>query len=319
MLMISFYEIISIKKVIMAKFQDYLKNIFWIILILQFAPSIFQSISKQWSDHIEPKNKVGLVVFSCVIQSSTQWNKQLTKLFKDPEVKAIMLKMDSGGGAAGATQAIFQEILQLKTQYPKPVVSYVENICASGAYQIASASDYIVATSSSIVGSIGAKFPTQFKLKEFVQNYKVQPYSVASGDFKNCLDPFSDFTVEQKNMLQGLVNDCYEQFVQDVARQRHLNVVDKNVWADGKVFTGNEALRLKLVDEVGNQTTALNFIKKEILHADREIEFVKIPGPSRFEKWMHPESDEDDDAQCSLATSLWQGLFNILSKQGISL
>ena len=114
-----------------------------------------------------------------------------------------------------------------------------------------------------------------------------------------------------------MVNDCYDQFAQDVAKQRHLSLSDKSNWAEGKVFSGNEALRLKLIDEVGNQTTAINFIKKQILHADREIEFVRIPGPSRFQRWMHPEADEDDDMECSLATSLWQGFFNVVQKSEI--
>lgn len=301
----------------MAKFQEYLKNIFWVLLILQFAPSIFKSLSKQWSDHVEPKNKVGLIVMNCVINGSSNVNKQLTKLFKDPEIKAILIKIDSGGGAAGSSQAIFQEILQLKAQYPKPIVAYAENICASGAYQVATATDHIVATGSALVGSIGAKFSTIFKLKELAQNYKIQPHAIASGDCKNCLDPFVDFTDEQKKMLQAMVNDCYEQFMQDVAKQRHLNMTDKVHWAEGKVFTGNEALRLKLIDEVGNQTTAMNFIKKQILHADRDIEFVRIPGPSRFERWMHPEADEDDDLECRLATSVWQGFLNVVQHQSM--
>ncbi len=301
----------------MAKFQEYLKNIFWIILILQFAPSIFKSLSKQWSDHVEPKNKIGLVLINCVINGSSNINKQLTKLFKDPEIKAILIKIDSGGGAAGSSQAIFQEILDLKIQYPKPIVAYAENICASGAYQIATATDYIVATGSALVGNIGSRFPTIFKLKELAQNYKIQPYTIASSEYKGCLDPFADFSDDQKKMLQVMVNDCADQFAVDVAKQRHVSMGNKNLWAEGKIFTGNEALRLKLIDEVGNQTAAINFIKKQILHADREIEFVRIPGPSRFERWMHPEADEDDDMECRLATSLWQGLFNVMQNQSV--
>lgn len=301
----------------MAKFQEYLKNIFWVLLILQFAPSIFQSLSKQWSDHVEPKNKVGLVVINTMISGSTVLNKQFTKLFKDPEIKAILIKIDSGGGAAGSSDAIFKEILNLKQQYQKPVVAYAENVCASGAYQIACASDYIVATGSALMGSIGSRFPTIFKLKELVQNYKIQPYTIASSDYKGSLDPFTDFTDEQKKMLQAMVDDSNNQFVQAVAQQRHLNIADKSNWAEGKVFTGNEALRLKLIDEVGNQTTALNFIKKQILHADREIELVRIPGPSRFQQWLHPQEGEDDDLECRLATSFWQGFLNVVQNQSI--
>src|SRR3990167_9141939 len=147
----------------MAKFQDYIKNIFWVLLVLQFAPPVFKSIRKQWLDYVEPKNKIGLVVMNSVINSSSSWNKQLTKFFKDPEIKAILIKMDSPGGAAGSSQAIFQEILTLKQQYPKPIVTYFENMCASGGYYIACTTDHIVATSSALVGSIGSKIATQFK------------------------------------------------------------------------------------------------------------------------------------------------------------
>lgn len=301
----------------MAKFQDYLKNIFWVLLILQFAPPVFKSIQKEWTDYAEPKNKIGLVLLNSCIMSSSRWNKELKKFFKDPEIKAILIKIESGGGAAGSTQAIFQEILQLKKEFPKPIVAYAENICASGAYQIAAATDHIVATSSALVGSIGAKLATQFKVKELLQNYKVQSHAIAAGDYKNCLDPFVDFTDDQKKMLQELVNDCYDQFSQDIMKYRHLSMSDKNIWADGKIFTGNEALKLKLIDEIGNQTTAINFIKTQILHADREIELVKIPAPSKWQQWLHPDADQDDDVQCSLATSIWQSFFHFIGKKGL--
>lgn len=301
----------------MAKFQDYLKNIFWVLLILQFVPTVFKTVHKEWTDYSEPKNKVGLILLSNCITTSSAYNKQLTKFFKDPEIKAILIKIESGGGAAGSSQAIFQEIIQLKAKYPKPIVSYAENICASGAYQIAAATDHIVATSGALVGSVGAKLATQFKVKELLQSYKVQSHAISAGDYKNCLDPFVDFTDDQKKMLQDLVNDCYLQFLQDIAKYRHLNMADKNVWAEGKVFTGNEALKLKLIDEIGNQTTAIDFIKKQILHEDREVELIKVASPSKWQQWMHPDADTDD-AQCSMSTSIWQSLFNFLENRGLN-
>jgi protease IV len=302
----------------MAKFQDYLKNIFWVLLILQFAPPVFKTIQQEWSDYAEPKNKIGLIFLNGCIMSSSRWNKQFKKFFKDPEIKAILIKIESGGGAAGSCSAIFAEILQLKKEYPKPIVAYAENICASGGYQIACAADHIVATGSAVIGSVGAKFVTQFKVKEFLQNYKIKPEAISSGAYKNCTDPFADFTDDQKKMLQEMSDDCYEHFAQDIAQCRHLNMANKNIWAEGKIFTGNEALKLKLIDELGNQTTAIDFVKKQILHADREIELVKIPAPSKWQQWLHPDSEEDDDdMQCSFATSFWQSLFNFVDRQGI--
>jgi protease IV len=303
----------------MAKFQDYLKNIFWLLLILRFAAPVARSMQKQWLDHVEPKNKVGFVFLNSVIMSSSVWNKQLTKFFKDPEIKAILIKIDSPGGAAGAGEAIAQEILQLKKDHPKPIVTYAENICASAAYQIAATTDYIVTTGSALVGSIGSKLSTQFKVKEFLNNYKIEAHAYASSGYKSATDPFVDSTPEQNQMLQDLVMDGYEHFVSDIAKYRHLNLAQKNIWADGKIFTGNQALALKLVDEIGNQTTALEFIKKQILHADREIELVKIARPSVFARWMYPESDEndEDEMQESLATSFWSGLLQAVQKHQV--
>ncbi|MFA5998741.1 MAG: signal peptide peptidase SppA [Candidatus Babeliales bacterium] len=311
----------------MAKFTDYLKNIFWVLLILQFASPVFKTVKKQLSEYSEPKNKVGFLNFQSVIKSSNRWNKQLKKFFKDPEVKAILIKMDCPGGAAGSSQAICQEILYLKKQYPKPIITYTENVCASGAYYIAATTDYIIATNSSLVGSIGAKLSTQIKVKELLKDWKIQTYDIASGNYKNAGDPLSDMTEEQKTMLKDIVNESYEQFASDIAKYRHLPIAQKDIWANGKIFTGNEALKLKLVDEIGNQTTALEYIKKQILHSDREIELIKVKTPSTWKKLLHPndtDSDDDDDDEVensmsdSLANSFWNSFFVFAHKQGVT-
>ncbi|HSW77125.1 MAG TPA: signal peptide peptidase SppA [Candidatus Saccharimonadales bacterium] len=311
----------------MAKFTDYLKNIFWILLILQFASPVFKTLKKTWSSISEPKNKVGLVNMQSVILSSHRWNKQLKKFFKDSDIKAILIKLDSPGGAAGSSQAICHEILQLKKQYPKPIIAYTENVCASGAYYIAAATDHIIATPSSLVGSIGAKINTQFKVKELLKDWKIQTHDISAGDYKNSLDPFTDLTEEQKTMLKNLVGDCYDQFANDIAAYRHLPIDQKDTWANGKVFTGNDALKLKLVDELGNQTVALEYLKKQILHSDREIELVKVKAPSTLHRLFHSndcdaDDDDDDEVKTSIsdtfANSFWHSFFVFTQKQGIN-
>lgn len=288
-------SMITNKKVTMSKFTEYIKTAFWIILLIQVAPPILRNVSKTIFDNVEPKNKVGLIIINTPIMSSATWTKQLKKFFKDPEIKAILLKIDSPGGAAGSSEAISQEILQLKKQYPKPIITYCENICASGGYYVASATDHIVATSSSLIGSIGAKIKTQFKVQKLLSKYEVDTHSIASGAYKNALDPFVPMTEDQEKMLQDVVDDSYQQFANDICKYRHLNISQKAIWGEGKIFTGNEALKLKLIDEIGNQSTALAYLKKHILHEDREIELVKVATPSRFEKLMYPDQDEEDD------------------------
>lgn len=279
----------------MIKFSDMLKNAFLILLLIQIAPPIINKLSQKIFDTVEPKNKVGLILINSAITCSTTLNRQLKKFFKDPEIKAILIKLDSPGGAAGSSEAICKEIIDLKKEFPKPVVAYSENICASGAYMIASTTDYIVAPNSAIIGNIGAKLCTQFKLKDLLEKYDIKTHSISSGSYKNALDPFTDLTEEQKQMLQNVTDNSYKQFVADVSKLRHLNSNDQNIWANGKIFTGHEALKLRLIDEVGNQSTALHYIKKHILHEDREIELIKAYAPSRLEKLLHPDADEDND------------------------
>jgi protease-4 len=281
----------------MPKFSEIVKNAFWILLLLQIAPPIISKISKRIFETVEPKNKVGLIVINSCIVSSSIWTKQLKKFFKDPEIKAILIKFDSPGGAAGSSEAISKEIIDLKKEYPKPIVSYAENICASGAYMIAATTDYIVAPHSALIGSIGSKLSTQFKFKELFDKYDVKTHSISSGSHKNATDPFVPMTEEQQKMLQAVTDDSYQQFAADISKYRHLNINEKNIWADGKIFTGTEALKLNLIDEIGNQSTALNYIKKHILHEDREIDLIKIASPSALEKFLYPDRDEDDDEE----------------------
>ncbi len=302
----------------MPKFSEILKNAFWILVLIQFAPPIIHKLSLKIFDTVEPKNKVGLILVNTTIDSSTTWNKQLKKFFKDPEIKAILIKFDSPGGAAGSSEAISKEILDLKKEYPKPIVAYAENICASGAYMIAATTDYIVAPSSALVGSIGCKISTQFKVKELLEKYDVKTHSISSGAYKNSLDPFVDMTQEQQKMLQDLTNDSYKQFITDVSKLRHLNINDQNIWAEGKIFTGNAALKLRLIDEIGNQSTALMYIKKHILHEDREIDLIKAPAPSRLEKLFKSDADEDDEIEQKMQTYITKLTENFLNKYHIA-
>lgn len=302
------------KRLQMTKLTEYLKNIFFILLFIQFAPPLIKNVKKQFLDNLEPKNYVGLIPINQPIFSSSPYSKQLNRFFKDPEIKAILLKIDSSGGAAGSCQALAEEVLQLKKQYPKPIVTYSENICASGAYYIAAMTDHIVTTGSAIVGSIGSKLSTQFKLKELLLDYKVKTENISTGAFKDVLDPFTDITEEQRAMLQQLSDDTYTQFTTDVAKQRHLQLQQKTTWAEGKVFTGQEALKLKLIDTIGNQTTATDYIKQNILHSDREIEFIKAPQLSALQQWFK-QYDEDDEMQFSFIDSCTHSIVRAIKKQ----
>jgi protease-4 len=281
------------------KFFDILKNIFFLLIFLQFVPLLIDGIRKQYNQIVEPRTKVGVIMIDGVLSDSEPYTKQLTRYFKDPSIKAILIKMDSPGGAAGTGEAIYNEIISLKNApeyHKKPIVTLVENTCASGGYYIACASDYIIAPATSLIGSIGATFPNIFflHLHEFLAQHKIGYKPIYAGAYKNCIDPLTSATPEQEALLQGLLNDCYETFAQAVAKSRKLSLNAKDTWANGRIFTGKQAKDLGLIDENGSSYNAIKVIREKAL-IEGEIEWVKQPMPSAFSQLFSGNNAPDDD------------------------
>jgi protease-4 len=275
-------------------FFDYLKNIFLILVILSILPRLIDSLHKQYGSFFESKTKVGVVSIKGIIYDSTHHNKHLSAYFKDPSIKAILLKIECPGGAAGTSQAIYNEIKELKKEYPKPVIALIENVCASGGYYIACASDHIIASGSATVGSIGAYLPLSFQLKEFIEQYKVHYAPVKAGRYKTVGDPFVDRTPEETALLQGMLNDTYAQFSTDVATARKLSLKEITQWGEGKVFSGRQALALGLIDALGSAKTAERIIKEKAL-IDDAIEWVKPPESSSILSFFSDPTDEGEN------------------------
>lgn len=300
-----------------ATVNSYLKTAFFIIVILQFAPPLFKNITKYWEQSINPRNKVGYLVLNEPIYSSTEHIKKLHTFFKDNTIKAIILKLECPGGAAGASQAIAQEIKTLKAEHPKPIISYIENVCASGGYLIAASTDHIISTGAATVGSIGSRLPTMFKLKKALEKYEVYTETVGSGTYKNIADRYTDMSEEERTLLQKMSDDCYNQFVTEVAQLRHLSLANSKEWADGKIFTGKNAYDLKLVDKIGNLATAIEYVKKQIIPGDRKVQLVHAPQKNIIEKYLQG-SDESFEIEQSLTNRLFHGFLQLLETPRIT-
>lgn len=272
---------------------DILKNIFYVLLIFTFAQPFISTIKKTYIQTVEPHTKVGYVEISGAIEDSTKHINNLKMLFKDKEIKAILIKIESLGGVAGSSEALFHELLNLKKEHPKQVAVLVENVCASGAYWVACAADHIVASPVSWVGSIGA-YIQSFKLKEFINYHNIKYDAPKAGSYKNVTDPFIDATPEQMAMLQTLVNQTYQEFAQSVAnaRSKKLSMKNVNEWANGKIFTGRQALELGLIDELGSRSTAEAWIKEKAM-VEGKIEWVQPPKPSALQTFLGAETHEN--------------------------
>ena len=299
----------------MSKFNDYLKTTIFILIIIQIAPSIISNLQNQWSKRLELRNKVGYICINGSIDNASNYRKHLTHFFKDSSIKAILLKIESPGGAAGSCQALAFDIENLKKEYPKPIISYTENMCTSGAYEIAAATDHIVATGSAVIGSIGARITTIFKVQDFLKQHNVTCEEIAAGSCKNSLSPFTSITDEQRAMLQSLADNTYQQFSKEIATKRHLQLNKIDQWGCGKLFTGQQAYDLKLVDALGSKTTAIDLIKKNIIPSDRKIEWITPPPAKNNFSMLWGNDDAENEDFDIIETSVFDSLINAICKK----
>jgi protease-4 len=295
----------------MSRLTDFLKNSFYLLMFLLVVPQIIIVLSKQYTTLITPSTKVGIMSVTHTLTNSGEYVKNLKKFFKDQSIKAILLRIDCGGGAAGTSQAIYNELTYLKQQYPhKPVVVFVENICASGAYYIACPCDWIVASGSSIIGSIGVYIALP-RLKEFINQYKVEYQVTKTGKYKAILNPLLSPAEGEQALLQKFCDDSYQQFIEDVAKSRPaLALKDADMWANGTIFTGKQALELKLIDQIGSLSHVEQQIRERAhIPSSQEIQWVKAEQKNMLMKLLSPDDNGESNDDMSLS-SLLQGMFN---------
>lgn len=298
----------------MSKFFDYIKGLFFILLALQLLPALIKSFKSQYSDLINTKTKIGVINIKDALYEGDKYIKDLKDYFEDDAIKAIVLKINSPGGAAGTSQAIFNEIKNLQIKHKKYVVAFVENIAASGGYYIATASDYIISTPSALIGSIGS-YIAHPVFKHFIEQYKIKYEVIKSGDYKTVGNPFLEDTEPQKQMLQELSDNIYKQFVKDVATQRSKLSKNYNEWANGKIYSGEQALHLGLIDQLGSQSDISNALIKQ----------AKLEGPFQ---WVTPKKkmnvlrmllNPDEESNTGLISNIISQIISVYQKDALSI
>jgi len=257
-----------------------------VLMFISAAPALINSIKDNYEEMLKSHVKVASVKISGEIKEIDDYVKDLTKYFKNKEIKAILLEIDSPGGAAGSSQALFNEIQCLKKEYPKPIVCLTNNICASGGYYIAATADYIITSQSALVGSIGT-YIGFFNVDELLKKYNVAYVAKYTGAYKTLASPLVARNPENEKLLQALADSCYDHFTRDMANCRKLDLKEVNNWANGKVFTGEQALKLRLVDENGSKYNAIKKIKElAAIKEDEEITWVKTKEPNVITKFL---------------------------------
>lgn len=215
---------------------------------------------------------IAIVNVSGMIIDSTDIIKQLLYVKDDNRIKAVVLRIDSPGGVVGPTQEIYEEIMKLRKF--KPIVVSMGSVAASGGYYISAPANTIFANPGTITGSIGVVM----KLANFqilLDKIGIKSFVLKSGEFKDSGSPVRPITARERKVMQGVIDNMHNQFVLAVSTGRKIPIERVREFADGRIFTGEQAKQIRLVDKLGNLQDAID-------------EAAKISGLKQKPKIIYP-------------------------------
>jgi protease-4 len=195
-------------------------------------------------------DKVALVKIEGVLLLSDHVVEELRNYAEDSSIKAIVIRIDSPGGGVVPSQEIYNAVKNARKEGKKVIVS-MGSVAASGGYYIAAAADKIVANPGTLTGSIGVKMEFA-NLEKLLEKIGVKGMVVKSGEYKDIGSPYREMSEQEKRLLQNVIDDVHSQFIKAVAEGRGLPEGEVRAIADGRIFTGQQALALKLVDQMGD-------------------------------------------------------------------
>lgn len=212
------------------------------------------------------------------VASANQIMAAIRKASKRKDIKAVVLRINSPGGTSGASQEIGIELDRLSSETGKPIITSMGDVCASGGYWIACSSDHIVANGSTLTGSIGVIMELT-NLEGLYEKIGISPRVIKSGEFKDIGSASRELTPEEQEILQAIIDDSYEQFLDQVrkGRQDKIDAEELENIADGRIFSGRQALEYGLIDSIGNYYDAIS-IAEEMAGIPAGAEVEKLTG-----------------------------------------
>ncbi len=205
--------------------------------------------------------KVALLEVNGLISESDGIIKQIQHHIENPTVQAFVIRINSPGGGVAASQEIYEEIRKIRQIHDKPVVASLSTVGASGGYYIAAAANKIVANPGSITGSIGVILQIP-NLSDLLRKVGIRSVVIKSGPYKDMASATRDLTPQERQLLQQLIDDIHDQFIQAVVEGRGLSRDQVERVADGRILSGRQALELGLVDQLGNLQDAIETAAK---------------------------------------------------------
>jgi protease-4 len=204
-----------------------------------------------------------------------KYARMLERAFSDPSIAALVIRVNSGGGSALASDYMWNSLVKMKKKYSKPVVFSLGKLAASGGYYVACTGDTIFSDRGTITGSIGVVYG-KITLQDLYRKLGINKDVVKMSQFADIFSESRTLTKQEKKLLQEAVDFSYNRFTGRVVEGRKIKAADISSLAEGRVFTGLQALDRRLVDEIGSLVTAVEYAKK-LARVQRNIEIAKFP------------------------------------------
>jgi protease-4 len=250
-----------------------------IILLYGFATAIGKALSSE----------IALVRITGTIDNSKEIVSWVETLKGRPQVRGVLLYINSPGGGIVPSDEIYRSIIEFKKVTKKPVVAYLGSVAASGGYYIACSADYIVAHPMSLTGSIGVIFEIPV-VKKLMDKIGVEMVVIKSGPNKDMGSPFKKMTEEERKIIENIISQGYSNFVRVVADARKISEDSVRKIADGRVLTGQDAYKLGLVDTLGDLSLAKNKIKS-LAGVKGPVVFTEKKSLPYFLRVLNPEGE----------------------------
>ena len=230
------------------------RRVFWLavagVALLVVASALLSDMDMPGED------RIGLIRVEGVILDAKDTVADLKRFGDSSSIKAIVLRIDSPGGGVVPSQEIHDAVQRVRNKQNKTVVASMGTVAASGGYYIAAAADRIIANPGTLTGSIGVIMEL-VNLEGLLKKVGVEGVVVKSGHYKDIGSPFRKMGTDDRRILQAVMDDVHDQFIEAVAEGRSLDIAAVRTLADGRIFTGRQAVEAKLVDELGDLDDAV--------------------------------------------------------------
>ncbi|HJR75418.1 MAG TPA: signal peptide peptidase SppA [Nitrospiraceae bacterium] len=231
------------------------RRIIWIAVIVIGGLIVLNALFPDLD--LSGENRIALIRVEGVILDAQTTIGDLKRFSENPLVKAIVLRIDSPGGGVVPSQEIHDAVKRVRNKSNKAIIASMGTVAASGGYYIAAATDRIIANPGTLTGSIGV-IMEMANVEGLLKKVGVEGIVIKSGRFKDAGSPLRRMTEEERKLMQSVMDDVHQQFIQAVAEGRSLEMSEVQPLADGRIFTGRQAKEARLVDELGDLDDAIH-------------------------------------------------------------